>query len=255
MGVVKGTWAGRPAGLRQRLWALVGALALAFASSGSSAARAVGGSSAARAVGESTAARAVGESTAARAVGGSSAAARAVGESTAARAVGGSAAARPAALLASAPRESVSGQPPPGETTSAAYAAPIAGPIHVLRPFEPPPTPYAAGHRGADLAAPPGGLVLAAASGRVTFAGPVAGRGVVVIAHPDGIRTEYEPVAPLVASGQTVARGQPIARLRGQHDKWPPGQCLHWGARRGDTYIDPMLLLRPLGPVRLLPWP
>jgi murein DD-endopeptidase MepM/ murein hydrolase activator NlpD len=215
---------------------LVGALALAFASSGSSAARAVG---------ESTAARAVGESTAARAV----------GESTAARAVGGSAAARPAASLASAPRESVSGQPPPGETTSAAYAAPIAGPIHVLRPFEPPPTPYAAGHRGADLAAPPGGLVLAAASGRVTFAGPVAGRGVVVIAHPDGIRTEYEPVAPLVASGQTVARGQPIARLRGQHDKWPPGQCLHWGARRGDTYIDPMLLLRPLGPVRLLPWP
>ena len=30
--------------------------------------------------------------------------------------------------------------------------------------------------------------------------------------------------------------------------------CLHWGARRGDTYLDPLSLLRPLGPVRLLPW-
>jgi murein DD-endopeptidase MepM/ murein hydrolase activator NlpD len=138
---------------------------------------------------------------------------------------------------------------------SSTYSAPIPGPLHVLRPFEPPPTPYAAGHRGVDLAASPGAAVLAAADGQVTFAGSVAGRGVVVILHADGIRTEYEPVAPLVAPGQAVARGQPIARLRGQHDHWPSGQCLHWGARRGDTYIDPMSLLRPLGPVRLLPWP
>lgn len=159
------------------------------------------------------------------------------------------------ASLASTSPSPVAGQPAPGDTTPTTYTAPIAGPLQVLRPFEPPPTPYAAGHRGVDLAAPPGGLVLAAAAGRVTFAGPVAGRGVVVIAHADGIRTEYEPVAPLVAPGQTVARGQPIARLRGQHDNWPAGQCLHWGARRGDPYIDPMSLLRPLGPVRLLPWP
>lgn len=138
---------------------------------------------------------------------------------------------------------------------AAIYTPPIAGPLHVLRPFEPPPTPYAAGHRGVDLAAPLGGAVLAAADGRITFAGRVAGRGVVVIMHPDGIRTEYEPVTPLVAAGQVVVRGQPVARLSGQHDRWPPGRCLHWGARRGDTYLDPMLLLRPLGPVRLLPWP
>jgi murein DD-endopeptidase MepM/ murein hydrolase activator NlpD len=136
----------------------------------------------------------------------------------------------------------------------ASYAAPIAGPLHVLRPFEPPPTPYSAGHRGVDLRAPLRGLVLAAGAGQVTFAGMVAGRGVVVIAHADGIRTEYEPVRPLVAAGQAVARGQPIGRVSGQHGGWPPGQCLHWGARRGEVYFDPLLLLRPLGPVRLLPW-
>lgn len=135
------------------------------------------------------------------------------------------------------------------------YMAPIAGPLRVLRPFQSPPTPYAAGHRGVDLGARVRADVLAAGAGRVTFAGTVAGRGVIVIAHPDGIRTEYEPVRALVAVGQAVARGQPIGRVSGQHGACPPAQCLHWGARRGEVYLDPLSLLRPLGPVRLLPWP
>jgi murein DD-endopeptidase MepM/ murein hydrolase activator NlpD len=139
--------------------------------------------------------------------------------------------------------------------SDASFTAPMAGPLQVLRPFEPPPTPYSAGHRGVDLRTPLGGEVLAAGAGRVTFVGMVAGRGVVVIAHADGIRTEYEPVRPLIAAGQAVARGQPLGRVLGQHGAWPPGRCLHWGARRGEVYFDPLLLLLPLGPVRLLPWP
>jgi murein DD-endopeptidase MepM/ murein hydrolase activator NlpD len=135
------------------------------------------------------------------------------------------------------------------------YVAPVVGPLQVLRPFQPPPTPYSAGHRGVDLAVPLHADVVAAGAGRVTFAGMVAGRGVVVIAHPDGIRTEYEPVRAFVAAGQGLARGQPIGQVSGLHGSCPPGQCLHWGARRGDAYFDPLLLLRPLGPVRLLPWP
>ena len=138
--------------------------------------------------------------------------------------------------------------------SDARYRAPIPGPIVVLRRFERPPTPYSAGHRGVDLGAPRGSLVLAASAGRVSFAGRVAGRGVVVIAHGDGIRTEYEPVVPLVSAGQVVTGGQPVGRVRGTHDGQPPDRCLHWGARRGNEYIDPLLLLRPLGPVRLLPW-
>jgi murein DD-endopeptidase MepM/ murein hydrolase activator NlpD len=161
--------------------------------------------------------------------------------------------------IGAASAQTLSTSDPPlvaGPTTrGSAYAPPLPGPLHVLRRFEPPPTPYSAGHRGVDLEAGFGPLVLAAASGVVSFAGPVAGRGVVVIAHPDGIRTEYEPVAALVVAGQAVVRGQPIGRLAGRHDRWPPGRCLHWGARRGDTYLDPLQLLRPLGPVRLLPWP
>ena len=136
----------------------------------------------------------------------------------------------------------------------ARYRPPLAGLLSVLHRFEQPTTPYAAGHRGVDLAATSGQHVLAARAGRVQFAGPVAGRGVVVIAHADGIRTEYEPVAPTVRAGDAVDTGQVIGRILGTHDMCQPGVCLHWGARRGDIYIDPLLLLNPLGPVRLLPW-
>jgi murein DD-endopeptidase MepM/ murein hydrolase activator NlpD len=135
-----------------------------------------------------------------------------------------------------------------------AYRPPVAGALQVLRRFDPPRSVYGPGHRGVDLALDPGGAVLAAADGTVRFAGPVAGRGVMVVAHPDGVSTEYEPVRPLVSVGATVHAGQPIGRLSGTH-RGCPGSCLHWGARRAGAYLDPLSLLRPLGPVRLLPWP
>jgi murein DD-endopeptidase MepM/ murein hydrolase activator NlpD len=86
----------------------------------------------------------------------------------------------------------------------------------------------------------------------------VADRGIVVVTHPDGIRTEYEPVHPLVTRGQAVARGDPIGAVSGSHAACAPASCLHWGARRGDSYLDPMSLLNALGPlgtVRLIPAP
>lgn len=132
------------------------------------------------------------------------------------------------------------------------YSAPVGG--RVLRGFDPPATPYGPGHRGVDLAAAAGRPIRAAAGGTVTFAGPVAGRGVVVLVHPDGITTEYEPVRPLVVRGTRVRRGDVIAVVAGRHVGCADA-CLHWGARRGAAYLDPLSLLRPLGPVVLLPWP
>ena len=134
------------------------------------------------------------------------------------------------------------------------YAAPLPEPLDVLRGFDAPSGPYAAGHRGVDLATRPGEPVRAAADGVVTFAGPVAGRGVVAIAHPDGVSTEYEPLSPAVTAGETVARGAVVGTVTGTHGDCPPGSCLHWGARRGSDYFDPLSLLQALGPVRLLPW-
>lgn len=139
-------------------------------------------------------------------------------------------------------------------SATVSYSWPLAPPDRVVRGFDPPTTPFGPGHLGVDLAARQGQAVLAAAAGLVTFAGPVAGRGVVVIAHADGVRTEYEPVKPSVAAGDAVARGAEIATVSGEHPGCPVSSCLHWGARRGEDYIDPLSLLEPLGPVRLLPW-
>jgi murein DD-endopeptidase MepM/ murein hydrolase activator NlpD len=136
----------------------------------------------------------------------------------------------------------------------AGYASPLRGALEVVAVFAAPPTPYAAGHRGVDLASSPGQAVLAAGAGRVSFAGRVAGRGVVVIAHAAGVSTEYEPVSPLVHAGDAVSLGQPIGQVTGDHRGCAPGGCLHWGARRAGVYFDPLRLLEPLGPVRLLPW-
>jgi murein DD-endopeptidase MepM/ murein hydrolase activator NlpD len=131
---------------------------------------------------------------------------------------------------------------------------PLSGQAPVVRPFQPPPTPYSAGHRGVDLATSPGEAVRAAAAGTVTFAGMLADRGVIVIAHADGISTEYEPVVALIRRGQVVEPGDVIAEVAGSHNGCPPGSCLHWGARRDGAYFDPMTLLQPLGPVHLIAW-
>jgi murein DD-endopeptidase MepM/ murein hydrolase activator NlpD len=139
------------------------------------------------------------------------------------------------------------------ERSRAQYAWPVSGAIHVVRGFDRSASTYGAGHRGVDLSAAPDRVVLAAAAGTVAYAGAVAGRGVIVIDHLDGIRTTYEPITPSVARGQLVVLGQPIGVVSGVHGDFAPDTVLHWGARRGDVYLDPASLRRPLGPVRLVP--
>ncbi|WP_202879295.1 murein hydrolase activator EnvC family protein [Nocardioides cynanchi] len=121
----------------------------------------------------------------------------------------------------------------------------------VVRAFDPPDLPFGSGHRGVDLAGSPGQLVHAALPGRVTYAGPLAGRGVVVVDHGD-TRTTYEPVSASVHVGDVVLGGQPLGALELAGSHCFPQACLHWGWLRGDTYLDPLLLVG-VGPIRLLP--
>ena len=51
-----------------------------------------------------------------------------------------------------------------------------------------------------------------------------------------------------------MVAGQRIGLVLGSHRGCPVASCLHWGARRGADYLDPLSLLRPAGIVRLLPW-
>ena len=121
----------------------------------------------------------------------------------------------------------------------------------VVRGFDPPDSPFGAGHRGVDLAGALGQVVHTALAGRVTFAARLAGRGVVVVDH-GATRTTYEPVVATVRVGEVLARGQPIGTLELAGSHCLPAACLHWGWRRGDTYLDPLLLVGG-GPVVLLP--
>jgi murein DD-endopeptidase MepM/ murein hydrolase activator NlpD len=121
----------------------------------------------------------------------------------------------------------------------------------VVRGFDPPGSPWGAGHRGVDLLGRPGQQVHASRAGTITYAGTLAGRGVVVVDH-GGERTTYEPVSASVAVGDHVAAGAVIGTLQAAMSHCPPRACLHWGLIRGDTSLDPLLLVGG-GPVRLLP--
>ncbi|MEU9831257.1 peptidoglycan DD-metalloendopeptidase family protein [Streptosporangium sp. NPDC048047] len=153
---------------------------------------------------------------------------------------------------ASSPRPETPSSPRPGNVEpSPRWGRPLAGRLRVLREFAPPARPWLAGHRGTDLAAPPGTEVRAAGAGTVGYAGPLAGRGVVTVLHDGGLRTTYLPVTPSVRHGQTVERGQVIGTLQDVPGHCPAG-CLHWGLLRDWLYLDPLLLLGR-GRVRLLP--
>lgn len=131
------------------------------------------------------------------------------------------------------------------------FGWPVPG-TQVVRRFDPPPEPWLAGHRGVDLAAPADTVVRAAGAGVIVFSGQVAGRGVVSVAHPGGLRTTYEPVVSDRRVGDVVAAGAEIGRLAAGHAGCPVEACLHWGLRRGPAYLDPLTLLGR-GRVRLLP--
>ena len=165
------------------------------------------------------------------------------------------------AAVAAAPagRGSVASSLPRARSTTGSASTwqwPLVPRPPVLRRFRAPPSPWAAGHRGLDLAARPGDGVLAVASGRVTHRGTVAGRGTVTVLHDGGLRSTYEPLDPSVSVGDVVTAGQRLGVVR-------PGVgasashcgslvCLHLGARRDDAYVDPWpLLVR--GRLALLP--
>ncbi|MFY9806933.1 MAG: M23 family metallopeptidase [Pseudonocardiaceae bacterium] len=143
-----------------------------------------------------------------------------------------------------------------GGTPGLRFGWPLPGSPTVVRAFQPPAFRYGSGHRGVDLAAVVGAPVLAAGTGKIVFAGMVAGHGVVSVAHPGGLRTTYEPVSPGVTVGDEVSRGERIGTVAPGHPGCPVTACLHWGVLHGPPqeghYLDPLWLLAAAR-VRLLP--
>ncbi|MQW77670.1 peptidoglycan DD-metalloendopeptidase family protein [Nocardioides sp. dk4132] len=129
---------------------------------------------------------------------------------------------------------------------------PLAPVPEVVARFDPPEQPWGPGHRGVDLLGVPGARVRAALPGTVTFAGRLAGRGVVVVDH-GATRTTYEPVTAGLEVGAAVPAGGALGSLETAGSHCAPRACLHWGWIEGaETYLDPLRLVGG-GPVRLLP--
>jgi murein DD-endopeptidase MepM/ murein hydrolase activator NlpD len=130
------------------------------------------------------------------------------------------------------------------------YAWPVDGPV--IRGFDPPQGPYGTGHRGIDIGVEPGTPVRAAEDGVVAFAGPIGGSLFVSVDHADGVRTTYSWLSSVgVHRGGHVARGAILGSTGLGHPGVEPPH-LHFGARLGDTYIDPMTLLEPRSVVGLI---
>ncbi len=134
----------------------------------------------------------------------------------------------------------IAGLAPPASAAVVTYAPPVAG--TVTDPFRPPTTAYGSGNRGLTYKTAVGSPVRASAPGRVTFAGQVGGALHVVVQHADGVRTSYSflrSVTPRV--GAVVKQGDIIGTT---------ASTFHFGARIGDAYIDPAILLQS-GPARV----
>jgi murein DD-endopeptidase MepM/ murein hydrolase activator NlpD len=122
----------------------------------------------------------------------------------------------------------------------------------VLRGFDPPASPYGSGHRGIDIAAPAGTVVVAPAPGVVSFAGNVAGQLYLSIDHGAGlVSTSSYLSAILVAADDPVIAGQAVAVSGAGHPGLLPDH-LHFGVRLAGAYVDPLDYLEAAGVVDLI---
>jgi murein DD-endopeptidase MepM/ murein hydrolase activator NlpD len=114
-----------------------------------------------------------------------------------------------------------------------------------------------AGHWGIDFGVTVGTPIRAPASGRVTFAGSVAGMLSVTIEPVSGYKVSVSYLSELaVLAGQSVSRGQTIGRSGSPHGS--PGA--HLSARIDGRYVDPRARLGCISTdisraLRLLPPP
>ena len=139
------------------------------------------------------------------------------------------------------------------------WGLPLPGvsPGEIISAFDPPTSPFGPGHRGVDFPAGQGQRVTAVGSGIVSFAGSIAGKPVISIQlsrSVDGsgspVRTTYEPVTPLVNTGDFVFVGMVIGHVdfASNNAGHCRGTCLHLGLKGMEEptprYLNPAILWR-----------
>ncbi|WP_344790420.1 M23 family metallopeptidase [Gryllotalpicola daejeonensis] len=147
--------------------------------------------------------------------------------------------------------EGFDGPNPPAPADAPRWRWPTSPPGPVVQPFEAPPGPYAAGHRGIDLAASPGEPVLAPADATIHFAGVVVDRPVVTLAVGDSVLVSFEPVATAASTGSELHAGEAFGTVA--HGGHCDDRCIHVGVRVDGEYVSPLLFYAGIPPAVLLP--
>jgi murein DD-endopeptidase MepM/ murein hydrolase activator NlpD len=143
-----------------------------------------------------------------------------------------------AALDSTAPQRPLAATDESGDV---ARWSPPTSEVVVVAPFVAPPRPYAAGHRGVDLAAPTDSVLVAPAAGVVAFSGDVAGRGVITLDHGGGYVSTLEPVSEALPAGTPVSAGDPVAQVSAGGHMTTEG--VHFGVRLLGVYVNPLVLV------------
>lgn len=116
---------------------------------------------------------------------------------------------------------------------------------HISKPFDPPSVRWATGHRGVDITAETGAVLIAPDDGVISFNGTVAGKDVISIKHADGLTSTFEPAHSDLETGAPVFRGKPFGVADGSSDHCLDF-CVHWGVMDAyDDYLDPSTLILP----------
>ena len=131
-------------------------------------------------------------------------------------------------------------EPIPTAREGASFMVPLYG--SVIHAWDAPDDkPFAAGHRGIDVAAPTGTPVRASADGVVSFAGNVAGNLSVSIDHANAIRTTYSYLgSTVVKKNQHVHQGDVIGSVGHGHPESTGPTHVHLSFRKSDVYTDPL---------------
>jgi murein DD-endopeptidase MepM/ murein hydrolase activator NlpD len=162
----------------------------------------------------------------------------------------------PVASPAAVARRSV---PPPPTAPDPPPVPPLWMPVAgaVVRGFDARAGPYGPGHRGIDIAASVGELVRAPATGRVVFAGPVAGTNWVSLLVGPGVLVTLGPLLDPPVTAERVRRRAPVGRVGPGHPTGWGGSggeaTLHLSVRVNGVYVDPLAYLVDRPRPRLAP--
>lgn len=138
--------------------------------------------------------------------------------------------------------------PIPGYTTITSYFGKRISPIAGASSF----------HKGLDIGAPEGSILIAATDGKITYTGFLGGGGYTITLSSENMKITYCHVSPnfLVKVGDNVTRGQIIGQVgpkyvygvkgnnytdeQGRPTNGATTGChLHFGIRIDEEYVDP----------------